>query len=167
MRSHASLLAVASVALAACNGHRFHDGVFAKERVRYRVGALERGWRAVAVEENDLAFLSQDSAHSVAVNSTCEGHGDAPLPVLMQHLLIGFSQREKLTEALARMDGRESLRSRYRAMLDGVPVELDLVVLKKDGCVYDFMYLSAAGRFDEKRAVFERLLADFRTEAPQ
>ncbi|HZN92666.1 MAG TPA: hypothetical protein VFB81_08165, partial [Myxococcales bacterium] len=58
----------------------------------------------------------------------------------------------------------DSLRSRYRAKLDGVPVEMMLVVMKKNGCVYDFTHLSPPGRFDEKLESLKRVLAEFHAE---
>jgi len=151
--------------LLGCTGHSLQQGVFAKDGVRYRVGELARGWRPLDVDSNDVAYISNDSPHSLAVNATCASDGDASLEVLTGHLLMGFTDRELVDEKRVSMDGRDSLRSRYKAKLDGVPVEMMLVVLKKDGCVYDFTYLSPPGRFDEKRPSFERVLSEFHAEA--
>ncbi|HVE85084.1 MAG TPA: hypothetical protein VND93_19670 [Myxococcales bacterium] len=157
--------ALVLLAALGCTSHRFSQGVFAKDGVRYRVGELSRSWRPLEVDSNDVAYASNDSPHSLAVNSTCQPTGDASLEVLTGHLLIGFTDREKVSEEKKPLDGRDSLRSRYKARLDGVPVEMMLVVMKKDGCVYDFTYLSPPGRFDEKRQSFERVLAEFHAEA--
>lgn len=46
----------------------------------------------------------------------------------------------------------------------GVPVELVLVVLKKDNCVYDFSYVSPLGRAAEHLSDFEALLRSFHEE---
>ncbi len=160
------LLPLVLLPLLGCTSHRqLSQGVFAKDGVRYRVGGLSRSWRPLEVESNDLAYISSDSPHSLAVNSTCTPDGDASLQVLTAHLLMGFTDREQVSEEHVTMDGRDSLRSRYKAKLDGVPVEMMLVVLKKDGCVYDFTYLSPPGRFDEKRRSFEQVLAEFHAEA--
>jgi hypothetical protein len=158
------LFPLALLPLLGCTSHTFQQGVFAKDGVRYRVGELSRGWRPLDVQSNDLAYISNDSPHSLAVNATCAPDGDASLEVLTQHLLMGFTDRELLDEKRAPMDGRDSLRSHYKAKLDGVPVEMMLVVMKKDGCVYDFTYLSPPGRFDEKRPSFERVLSEFHAE---
>ena len=37
------------------------------------------------------------------------------------------------------MDGREAMHTVMSAKLDGVPKMFDAYVLKKDGCVYDFV----------------------------
>ncbi len=147
-----------------CRHAELKSGVFTKGGVQYRVGEIPPDWNQVGLRENDLAFVSKDKAHSMAVNSTCEGHEDASLQVLTQHLLAGFTERQLVNQEARPMDGRDSLRSHYIAKLDGVPIELLLVVMKKDGCVYDLTYLSPRGRFEDKRADFEQLLDRFRTE---
>jgi hypothetical protein len=146
-----------------CAGSLSH-GVYTHGAVRYRIGTLPPGWRAVGLYQNDLAFQSLDSPHSVAINSTCEDHDDPPLDVLTRHLLMGFTDRETVSQSVESLDGRDALRTRVTARLDGVPVELVLVVLKKDGCVYDFTYLSPVGRTAERLEVFDRLLAQFTVE---
>ncbi len=152
-----------AVVLASCT-RNLRDGVFEKGDVRYWVGALPQGWKQLKLAENDLAFVADGAPQSIAVNSTCENYDDAPLEVLTQHLLMGFTERARIEQASGMMDGRESLRSHYTAKLDGVPMELLLVVLKKDGCVYDFTYLSPPSRFEERKDVFEQLLSNFHAE---
>ncbi|HME90251.1 MAG TPA: hypothetical protein VKE49_02425 [Myxococcaceae bacterium] len=150
--------------LCGCRHGELKNGIYSKSGLRYRVGEVPTDWKQLNLRENDLAFVSDDNAHSMAVNATCEGYEDAPLPVLTQHLLMGFTDRQLVHQETRPMDGRESLRSHYIAKLDGVPVELLLVVLKKDGCVYDFTYVSPKGRFEEKLADFERMVDQFKTE---
>jgi hypothetical protein len=77
---------------------------------------------------------------------------------------MGFTEREELSQQLLPLDGREALRSRHTAKLDGVPVELELVVLKKDGCVFDFTYVAPPGQAEARMADFDALLAGFHAE---
>jgi hypothetical protein len=48
------------------------------------------------------------------------------------------------------------------AALDGVQMRYLVIVLKKDGCVYDFMRLTAGGK-DQGDAEFERFIGGFET----
>lgn len=143
-----------------CAGLR--DGVYVEGRTRFRIGSLPASWREVHLVGNDVAFVSADSATSLAINATCADHDDPTLEVLTRHLLMGFSGQEVVTQALEPLDGREALRTHVRALLDGVPVELILVVMKKDGCVYDFTWV---GRRDASEQVFEQVLAHFHAGA--
>jgi hypothetical protein len=154
------LLALCAVGCAA----PFQAGVFQKDGTRYYVGDAPEGWTRQGFADNDLAFVSPDDLHTLAVNATCDGYQDASLEVLMHHLLMGFTQTQQLEQRRAPMDGRERLFGHYLAHLDGVPVELGLAVLKKDGCIYDFTYLSPPGRYDEAAPALAHLLATFKTE---
>jgi hypothetical protein len=152
------------VLVAACRTGGFQGGVYSKPGVRYTIALPSAGWKAVSLDDNDLAWVSTSSEHSLAVDSTCDPGEDAPLEILTNHLLMGFTERERLAQEMESLDGREALRSRYRVKLDGVTIELELLVMKKDGCVYDFVYQSPPGHADDKRADFDRLVHGFKTE---
>ena len=158
------LLLVLVAPLAGCRRVSFEDSVLTKPSVRYRVGKLPEVWHRVWLEGNDLAFSEEGTGRALSVNATCEGHDDPPLPVLTRHLLAGFTERQEVSSKLVPLAEREALRSRYLAKLDGVPVRLELVVLKKDNCVYDFAYVSPPGLAEERMADFETLLAGFESE---
>jgi hypothetical protein len=46
-----------------------------------------------------------------------------------------------------------------------VPIDLDLVVLKKDGCVYDMQLVAGRSVFVERDRDFDRLVTGFETLA--
>ncbi|HYO51380.1 hypothetical protein [Archangium sp.] len=144
---------------------RFEDQVFSKPGVRYRVGELPSVWERVRLSHNDLAWYTEETGHALSVNSTCRKHEDAPLDVLTRHLLMGFTERLEVEQQKVVVDEREALRSRYRAKLDGVPVELLFLVLKKDACIYDFTYVAPLGRFEERLPGFESLVRGFHAES--
>jgi hypothetical protein len=50
------------------------------------------------------------------------------------------------------------------ARLDGVPTSLVLVVLKKNGCVHDFTYVSPRGEETKYQKEFDALVAGFKQE---
>ncbi len=158
-------LAILPVFLAAC-AHQgaYNGGFYTKRGVQYYVGGVPPGWRLQSFRGNDIAYVAEDSEHLIAINASCEDYEDAPLKVLTQQLLMGFTERKLIKEELRMLQDREALYSHYLAKMEGVPRELLFVVLKKDGCVYDFMYISPPDRFDEKLPTFEEILKRFRTE---
>jgi len=98
------------------------------------------------------------------VDSNCGSRFDIPLKALRNHLMIGFTEREIIDEELVPMDGREALRTRFTAKLDGVPRDMILQILKKDGCVYDFGMITPIGSsFDEALPDFDRMITGFAT----
>jgi hypothetical protein len=89
---------------------------------------------------------------------------------LTRHLLIGTTERETLAEETLPLDGREALRSRVAAKLDGVPLVYEMYVLKKDGCIYDFVLVrrhdasESPAAADRATEPFRRFVLGFRTE---
>ena len=164
-RTFLALLVLSGLATG-CRHGELRGNVYSKSGVRYLIGQLPTNWQPASLKDNDLAWTARDTGHWIALNSTCDSYQDAPLSVLTQHLLMGFTERQLIEQETVPLDGREALRSHYQAKLDGVPTELLLAVMKKNGCIYDFTYVSPAGRFAEKLADFEQFLRGFRTEAP-
>jgi len=161
-------LAILVVAgLSACRHGAVDGGFYTKSETRYYVGQAPSGWRRVDFQDNDVAYASRDGQHLVATNATCKEYEDAPLKVLLRHLLMGFTELKMLDQQTKMLDGREALFSHFTAKLDGVPRELQLVVMKKDGCIYDLMQISPVGQLDPDRAAFDQLLAQFKTEPPR
>ena len=97
----------------------------------------------------------------IQVNATCDPDMDVSLSGLRNHLLIGLTEREVQSEETISLDGREALRTHVVAKLDGVPREMMLTVLKKDGCVYDFMLIGANDSAGV--SAFERFVHGFAT----
>lgn len=159
-----TFLTLLTLPLSACGGAGTLEGdVFHSPEVRYRIGSLESPWRRVDVEgQNDLAWTHADLAAVIQTNSSCNPGLDIPLPSLTNHLLIGFTDREFQSQETVPMASREALRTHVTAKLDGVSRELLFVVLKKDGCVYDFSLVAPPGpRFERARPDFDRLVAGF------
>lgn len=140
--------------------------VYRDAEARYRIGPVGASWTPLDVEgEGDLAWHDPRAGAVVHVNATCDPGADVPLTALTNHLLAGFTAREVVSEELVPFDGREALRTHVRARLDGVPRELLLYVLKKDGCVYDLGLVTPTGRaFEDALTSFEPFAAGFTTE---
>lgn len=147
--------------LAACGGGgSLRDGVYRDAEATYRLEPPAGGWERIEFSDNDLAW-TDGKGSVISVNAVCEGHGDASLKVLTDHLLLGFEDRHVIEREELRLDGRGALRTRANASLDGVPVELELTLVKKDGCVYDLIYTAPAGRFGVHAADYRRLVRSF------
>lgn len=158
------ITALLAPALGCHRGVRFDHQVVSKKGASYRVGDLPPVWARAQVPQNDLAWYTPGTGHALSVNASCDQREDASLEILTRHLLSGFTERQEVSHELQVLDAREALRSHYQAKMDGVPVELLLVVLKKDHCVYDFTYVSPLGRYAERVGDLETLVQGFHTE---
>lgn len=144
------LAIVLGATLVGC-GPSFDGRVYASDTLSFRVPRTPPGWRQVDADGVLLAFRDDAAEASVAVNGRCGKDGDdVPLQALTHHLFINFTDRKVIEQRRFQLDGREALKTEITAKLDGVPKHFIVVVLKKNGCVYDFFYVqdveSAADR---------------------
>jgi hypothetical protein len=147
-----------TVSCAACaHSDDFDSGVLTKDAVRLRVGPVPAEWRRIRIDDADLAFRDEAREASVLLDVRCERRDDdAPLSALTDHLIMGTTEREFESQEVVPFDRREAMRTVLRAKLDGVPMKYDIYVTKKNGCVYDVVYVAAPGRFAEGDADFQR-----------
>ena len=150
--------------LAGCVGSGTFSGqVFRQGAVAYRVGTLPEGWTRSRSHGANLAFHHAQGGMLI-VNGECPLQGDAPLDVLTNHLLFGVTAQKEIARTLFSLDGREALRTHLTGQLDGVPIELSLVVLKKDGCLYDFQLIAGPEQFASREPDFHAFVAGFSSE---
>jgi hypothetical protein len=127
----------------ACASSGFDGRIYHNGDLRFRVGQIPSTWRTIGVDDALLAFRDDPANATVALNGRCHVDGDdVPLASLTQHLFLQFTDRDLGTQKPLSLDGREALRTEITAALDGVKKHYVVYVLKKNSCVYDFMYIA-------------------------
>jgi hypothetical protein len=125
-----------------------------------RAGDAHGDWQLVHRDDVVLSYHHPQGG-TIAAGLSCDDADDVPLDVLINHLLVGVEQRHEQPRVPLVVAGRAALRARLVGTLDGVGVAMDLVVLKKDGCTYDLMLVSAPELYPRRRSDFERFVAAF------
>lgn len=167
MRRHVLVFLLVVLAEACAQGERLNQRVVQKGPMTVRLGPWPASWRRVAVEGADLAFRDDSRAGSALFDVHCgQRDGDAPLSVLTGHLIMGTTEREFDSQETISFDAREALHTLLRAKLDGVPLRYDIYVMKKDGCVFNLVYVSSPETFADGARDFERFAGDLHAESP-
>jgi hypothetical protein len=153
-----ALVVLSAVALLACApAEVLQGGVLHKGDLSVRLGPVPAGWQLLRLDGADVAYRDEAHDGSAMFDVRCRRRDDdAPLTVLAAHLVMGTTEREIASEETIPFDGREALHTQMRAKLDGVPMQYDLYVMKKDECIYDLVYVAPPERFAEGQADFER-----------
>ncbi len=147
-----------------CASTSFDGQIYKNDELAFRVGPRPADWRALESDSALLAFRDDAHAATVAVNGRCGKDGDdVPLQALTHHLFLHFTDRRVLSQDIVSLDGRDALRTEMVAELDGVRKHFSVYVIKKDGCVYDFVYIGEQNAGDAGRAEFERFVQGFAT----
>jgi hypothetical protein len=160
-------VAVALTSVAGCsgNGRSFDGNVFREgTQIAFRVPEPPPTWRKVSVSHASLSFHDDVAGASILTNAQCKkADEDTPLGALTNHLLIGTTEREQTSQTVEPFDGREVMHTKVVAKLDGVPLAFDIFVLKKDGCIYDFVYVVPPDYAAVGQPPFEAWVRGFRT----
>jgi hypothetical protein len=136
-------LSALSVLASGCGAATFDGQLFRKDDVAFRLAHLPPNWRQIEINDTALAFRDDERGATVAINGRCgRDADDVPLQSLTQHLFLQFTERQLESQQLMPLDGREALETQMVAKLDGVEKHFHVVVLKKDGCVYDFLQIA-------------------------
>ena len=153
--------------LAACCGSDgvLKNGSYADAKVSYRLGEPGEGWRRLELQAANVAWFNDVLSASLMTNSHCDGVKDAPLAALTEDLLIGLTERVVVSQQIRPTSRREALETVVTGKLDGVERKLALLVLKKDGCVYDIVLGADPARFDDALAAFSRVRDGFDVDA--
>jgi hypothetical protein len=150
--------------LTGCAGATYQDGVYRNEELAFRIAEPAGTWRNLELEGTALARRSDEAQATLALQGRCRQDGDdVPLQSLTHHLFLQFADRVLVSQVDTMLDGRAALRTELDAKLDGVAKEFIVTVLKKDGCVYDFMMIAAPGARAGATAAYDQWLASFHT----
>ncbi len=98
--------------------------------LRY-TAAMPRGWEPGMTPPGDFAFYNPDLGATLYADTSCgKRYHDAPLNVLANHLVMGFSDLEDVEQVDLMLDDRAALERTASGTLDGVPVAEFMRTLK-------------------------------------
>lgn len=139
----------------------------------YRVASPAAPWHKLVVDKEgatveamkaDLAYENPETGSIISLNSLCRKYTDESLEDLTNNLVRGIGKRQQLRRTETKVDGADALDSLFEGEMDNVRLNIRTVVLKKNECTYDFIYVSIPKREGASAQAFESFLASFRTE---
>lgn len=153
--------------LANCGGTHFDGQVYEADSLAFRLNGVPTHWRRIQVDGTLLAFRDDSAQATIMVNGRCGKDGDdVPLESLTHHLFLHFTDRSITKQERLDLDGRAALHTSLTAELDGVEKRYSVYVLKKNGCVYDFVQVSDPAAPEASENGFGRFVRGFSTIRP-
>lgn len=126
----------------------------------YKIRA-PNGWTAKnSNSESDSAFQTA-SGNVATLTSSCQRNANASLDVLTRHLLLGARNTTFMDKKKIAVAGREGQHSSIKTTLDGSVLYLELFVLPKEACVFDFSLVSNKEISEKERTEFISFFKSF------
>jgi hypothetical protein len=126
--------------------------------------AVGRDPDAIESMKADLAFENSETGSIISLNSLCRKYTRSSLEALTNNLVRGIGNRKLLRQDERELNGSRALDTLFSGEVDKVYLHIRTVVLIKDDCTYDFIYVSIPKREGGSGHAFESFLASFRTE---
>jgi hypothetical protein len=140
----------------------YRNGVVYTEGGRFRVGVPSKNWQKESIKYRAVMFSHKVQNASMGVDAFCKRSlDDGPLKVLANQLFYGMTKQKRLRSSPLSIDGRKALRATRRGIVDGVPMVLDVVVLKRDECVFDFFATASPKEYPFISSDFETFFKGF------
>lgn len=131
----------------------------------YKIHAPGQNWKSVEAGGADYAWYNKDLGGIIYIDSNCKKQfEDRPLRDSTISLIAGITENSSFTEQPIFLDGREALMTIHKAQLDGVDINIAAVVLSKNNCLYDFLYIAPPHRFSYGLQVFSSTIYSFQTK---
>ncbi len=125
---------------------------------------ISQNTEAFSSEITDMAFQSKKTGAIISLNTSCrEGRAQiSDLRPFLNELLLGISDVTERTEVPTRLSGTPALEGKIAGNMGGQATKIRAIVLSKEECVYDLMYISRPNRFPVHEADFNRFISSLR-----
>lgn len=108
----------------------------------------------------DMQWTSSKTGNSISVLSECKVRNEPSLDVLQKEVLSAIDV-VKVDDQKITFNEREALRIRAQGTLDGVPVQMESIIFKKNSCSYTITFGGRMGQLKSEVPQFETFLKDF------
>ncbi len=162
---------VLAVGLAGCGGWRGHGDTYYRHwtprwkvnhEATFSFGLPPREWRPATQKGAQVLWVHESVPALIHLQSQCEMHGDSSLEAFTDHLRIDFRAWEVVSQQMETIAGRDAVHSVVMAEIDGgAATQLELVVLKKNGRLFDMQYIAPPSYFERGRPAFHQVVAGF------
>lgn len=128
----------------------------------YTYSNPEGSFEKVSISSADAVWQSRKTGNTIAVNSMCQKYVNVSLTNLQNNILAGIEDLEIIEESQPMFNRRRSKRVLAKGNTDGVPIQIDLLTLKKNTCTFDIAYIGRTKTFENERTLFSKFLQRFK-----
>ena len=115
-----------------------------------KIGAADRSWQ------------NPKNGNTISYVSSCNMSAEPNLEVLSKMALDGVENLRIVQKNYITFNGREALNTILVGRVDGVPVQADLTVLKKNNCVFNLTYIGSLNTFMLDLLLYKNFVKDFK-----
>ncbi len=108
------------------------------------------------VQAADKSWQNSNNGNTISFMSNCDQSSEPTLEILSKMALDGVENLKIVEQKKVNYNGREALSTVLLGRVDGVPIQADLTVLKKNNCVFNVTYIASIHTFMNDLASFKK-----------
>jgi len=117
------------------------------------------------LDQSDVTFKRRSGKATISINSVCKKTSKKPdqgdLKKSARELLLGFSQLEILSEKQIKVSHHDAYEITAQGLMNHSSLVIKLVLLEKNSCSYDLIYISESQEFKKHETDFQRFVSSF------
>jgi hypothetical protein len=156
---------LASLVVSGCAGGVVRDGTYRDPQNRFTVSLPPARWQRISLDGAGLAFRAPALGAGIGLRADCASPEPGPLPAVARHLFFGLTDKRIEGREVVRMADAGGVRTRLSARLDDRPVTVDGVTVRREACLYDFVFVAPPEHFEDARPDFEAFLRSWTPSA--
>lgn len=119
-------------------------------------------FKEIKATNADKTWLSSRTGNTISFLSECGNAADPSLQTLESESLSALGKINTISSKIYDFNGRAARNSVSTGEVDGVPVQLELLVFKKNGCNYTLSYGGVMKQYDAEHKNFEDFKQNFK-----
>lgn len=112
----------------------------------------------------DKAWIDPETGSIISYQSICNESIDPDLETILQKSTSELSGRRFLKRTGIQYNSRRAERIFVSGQLDGVKVNLEFVIFKKNSCSYTLSFISLPEHFDKSKDAFNSFIDGFKVQ---
>ncbi len=116
----------------------------------------------IKLKDADRAWQNKDNGNTVSFLSTCNDPADPSLQAARGDFLASLTGVRIVSESESEFNGREALTTVAEGRVDGVLTRLELMLFKKNNCLYTLSYVALAKAFNDNHAAYSEFSQSFK-----
>ena len=116
----------------------------------------------IKLKDADRAWQNNDNGNTISYLSTCNDPADPSLLAARGEFLASLNGLKIESENNAEFNGREALATVAEGSIDGIKTRLELLMFKKNNCLYTVSYVALAKAFNDNHQAYTAFIQSFK-----
>ena len=109
----------------------------------------------------DAAWKNESNGNTISYLSECNSTSDPSHEAIRDGIISGLQDVKVNKQEMIPFNNRKALSSTVSGSVDGVPTDLQILILKKNSCIYVLTYVGLKEKFNDDLDDFNKFVRGF------